>query len=239
MTTKLTGTFKPPGQTEPSTFRNVIAAAYTAYVHYRRLPSVEDIAEFSDHRPSTISRIIATDEFKTAIEARGVRWGPNPLNGISAEQHYAISILFNPTDRRPLAAKLKSAGVTYSKNKAWLKEPTFNNFVQQNAENMLGDHQADIHTAFLNKAMTGDLPAVKFYYELTGRHNPQANQVIDLQRVVGLLLESVSKHVTDADVLLRITADFAGAMPRGVSPSVPGSVVSAEPVLKPIEGFQL
>ncbi len=236
MPTKLTGTFKPPGQTEPGTFRNVVAAAYTAYIAYRRVPSVEDIAEFSEHRASTISRIIATDEFKIAIEARGVRW-QTMLGGISAEQHYAISILFNPTDRRPLAAKLKSAGVTYAKYKAWLKEPTFNNFVQQNAEQMLTDHQADIHTAFLNKAMTGDLPAVKFYYELTGRHSPQANQVIDLQRVVGLLLESVSKHVTDPETLLKITVDFAGAMPRGTT--VPGSVVTTEPSPKPIEGFQL
>lgn len=238
MPTKISGNFATPSGVETSTFRNVVGAAYTAYIANRHVPSVEEIAAFSEHRPATISKIIATVEFKIAIQARGVNW--TMLGGISAEQHYAISIIFNPTDRRPLAAKLKSAGVTYPKYKAWLKEPTFNNFVQRNAEEMLGDHQADIHTAFLNRALTGDINAVKFYYELTGRHNPSANQVIDLQRVVGLLLESVTKHVTDPDVLNKITMDFAGAMPRGSAAPVMGQVVSspAEPP-KPIERFEL
>lgn len=231
--------YQVPAGTEDSTFRNIVSAAYTAYVGYKRMPSVEDIAEFSKHEKRTINRIIATPEFKTAIQSRGVPW--DGLGGLSTEQHYALSILLNPTDRRTLQAKLKSCGITYPKYKAWLKEPKFSNYIKQQADEMLADHEADFHTVLASKGLNGDLNAIKYIYELTGRHNPQNNQVVDLQRVVGLLLEVITRHVTDATVLSQIVADITNVMPSGGT--VPGQVVpsitTAAPVGPTFEDFAL
>lgn len=211
-----------PTGVQERTFRNIVSAAYTAYTGYRRIPSVDDIAEFCQHEKRTIAKVLVTDEFKTAIQSRGIPW--DGYGGLSTEQHYALTILMNPTDRRALGAKLKSCGITYPIYRAWLKQPKFAEYVRRQSEELLVDHEADFNTVLANRGLNGDLASIKFIYELTGKHNPQNNQIVDAQRVISLLLEVITRHVTDPNVLSQIVADITNVMP-GSGSSVPGSVV--------------
>lgn len=234
-----------PNGVAVDTFRNVLSATYAAHCYLHRNPSVAEIAEHSSHTKHTIAKIIQTVEFKEAIAERGITWGGS--SGLSPEQQYTLSILLNPTDRRSLQAKLKSAGITYTKYRGWLKQPVFSRYLMQQAEEVLTDHHGDMMVALANKGISGDLNAIKFAYELTGRHNPAANQVIDLQRVVGLLLEVITKHVTDASILNRIVADISNVMPSNpnstqtaanqVIPSRPLNGSNSPPVGEPVGDF--
>lgn len=224
-----------PDGVDDRIFRNVVSAAYTAYTMYHRLPSVQEISEFCKHAPKTIGRVVATDEFKQAVGMRGVPWDQN--GGLSTEQQYCLSLLLNPTDRRTLQAKLKSAGVPYTRYRAWLKQPLFSKYMMQQSEELLSEHQGDMMVALANRGVNGDLNAIKYAMELTGRHNPSANQVVDLQRIVGLLLEVITKHVTDPAVLMSISADIGGIMPNSNSKAViPSTVVHNDP---PVGAFDI
>src|SRR5690606_20286117 len=129
------------------TFRNVLSAAISAYQYLGRVPTVADIAKYCSHQPGTIAKIIGTSEFLWAIDRNGINW-PGETQRITPEQQYVLSVLTNPSDRRDLNKKLKSCGVPYSRYRAWLKQPLFSAQLNQITENMLTEHQGDVHTAF-------------------------------------------------------------------------------------------
>ena len=189
------------------TFRHVVGAAYTAYIAGKGIPTVDEIYSFSDKKvtKAKIAEITITDEFAEAMQARGVSWRPDDYSGISAAQAYAIQILTNPVhEKKTLQAKLKLAGVTYTQYRAWLKQPTFNRYLNNLVEGMLTDHQGDIHTVVMNKALNGDLNAIKYIDELTGRYDPNHRQVEDMRFIVDKLVEIVTSEVKDPETLTRI-----------------------------------
>lgn len=190
-------------------FRTVVGAAYTAYTMDRVVPDQERIRALigkGNYTKKVISKIIDTENFKNAMLTRGVPWKNG--DGLSAQQMYTLQILTNPTDRRELRAKLKSAGVTYPQYRAWLSQPHFSRYLSTVTENMLKDHIPDFNTVLTNKALSGDVNALKFAYELSGRHDPNHQQVLDLQVIVNALLEVITRNIKDPTVLMQIQSEL-------------------------------
>ena len=132
----------------------------------------------------------------------------------------AFGIITNPTNKKDMGAKLKQAGITYAQYRAWLKQPHFADYITKISEHMLNEHVADVHTKVVEKAAGGDIQAMRLYYELTGRHDPQKQQMVDLNGVIGLLLEVITRYVTDTTALSKITQDIdlilSGGTPRAL-----------------------
>lgn len=207
----------PKGHSE-RIFRNVIGAAYTAWVGNRGvLPSVDDIHRYyPEVAKRKISAILATEEFAEAIRNRGLPWDAgNYRAGLTAAQQFAISIITNPTDKRNLKAKLASAGVTYAQYRAWLKDPLFNRYLNTVTEGMLSEHTGDLHTALMNRALNGDLNAIKYVYELNGRFDPASRQMADVTVLVERIIEIVMRNVSDPVVLAKIAGEMRGVISSG------------------------
>lgn len=202
----------PPVGVSKDVFRDVVTGAQVAYMvapvvnGKKQLPDIKKIAEVCRRTERAVSRVVASDEFKAALRERGINWVSR--GGISPEQAYAVGILTNPSDKRDMAAKLKSIGISYQTYRSWLKEPVFKSYLHQIGEDMLGEHMADVHTAVARNAVDGNMKAIELYYGLTGRFDPGKQQVQDLQRMVSLLLEAIFRHVQDVNILTRINADF-------------------------------
>lgn len=189
-------------------YRTVVGAAYTAYTMDGKVPDQERIRQLTgkNYTKRVIGEIIATENFKNAMLTRGVPWKNG--DGLTAQQMYTLQILTNPTDRRELRAKLKSAGVTYPMYRAWMNQPHFSNYMHQVTENMLLKHVPDFNVVLTNKALAGDVNALKFAYELSGRHDPNRKEVLDLQAIVGALLEVITTNIKDPEVLMKIQAEL-------------------------------
>lgn len=214
---KLTGLFESPAGVGKQTFIDVVAAATAAYNIKRRVPTVEEISAHTNREAKTISRVIVTPEFKELMRNRGY---PFDHVKMTPEQVWAAAILTDPTNKKPLSAKLKQAGITMATYRAWLKQPHFKEYVETISEQMLGEHIQDVHTMVVNKATSGDLTAAKMYYELNGRLDPNKQQMTDLNGVIGLLLEVITRYVTDVGVLTKINKDIdvllSGGTPRAM-----------------------
>lgn len=213
----------PKGHSE-RVFRNVISAAYTAWVGNRgSLPSVDDVHRYyPEVAKRKISAILATDEFAEAIRNRGIPWNNgNYRAGLTATQQFAISIITNPTDKRSLKNKLASAGVTYPQYRAWLKDPLFSRYLNSLTEGMLVDHVGDLHTALMNRALNGDLAAIKYVYELNGRFDPASRQMADVSVLVEKIIEIVMRNVSDPVVLSKIAGEMRGVIS---GPTIKGEI---------------
>jgi hypothetical protein len=133
-----------------------------------------------------------------------------------------VSIITNPTNRRPLKDKLAQAGISYYRYKAWLNQPAFAAYVKEIGERLLHDHVQDVHTRVVERATNGDIAAMRLYYDLTGRTDSSTNKAVqDLSATVRLLLEVITRNVTDVTVLDKIQKEIAAVTDgRGTGNSI-------------------
>jgi len=208
-------------------------------------------------RKPTLRTIFKSEEFKARLELRGLWWperwreeSNEYFIALSAQQLQALQVLTDPTQSGSLTSKLSRVGINYAVYRNWLKMPGFSAALRSISEDMIQDNIGIVHTAVTQKAAAGDMGAAKLFYEVTGRHDPMRQQSLDLTKVIGLLLEVITRHVTDVGVLSAITSDFDRAIagdnisPLSELPYNPHSpsedVVDAEVVeeVKPVpDGF--
>lgn len=213
-------------------FRRVVAAAFTAYSVSRVIPDIRAIAKYMGTKPSAakISKVVATEEYKQAMFARGINVRKN--KGILPEQSYALEIITDPSRKnQDLGKKLASAGVSYTQWRSWLKDPLFSKAFNTITENMLSEHQGDVHVALVNRAISGDMRAIEYFNQVTGRFDPNRTQVLNLQSIISGLLEIITREVTDQPTLIRLSDGIDRLLNKENVPAIsasPADVMDAE-----------
>lgn len=211
-----------PKNVDRMDFLTVVGAAYQYWTYAKDFAGLAELKRDTDVAEATIKKILASEEYYAALRSRGV-----PIRnteGLTAEQMYCIQVLTNPTDRRDVKKKLAACGVTYLQYRGWMQQPAFANYMHKITEGMLTDHLPDMLTVLTNKAMNGDLNAIKYVNELSGRHDPNKQQVVELQAVVRNLLEIIMRNVTDEETLRRISNEFALVMNAAQGKTVKGEI---------------
>lgn len=207
----LKGAFKPvptPEGITPEQFRNAVAACYTFYRRTGKLPSASELhATWAPISTKTYSALMLTDEWKQALEYRGIQWDEKA--GFSLEQRSALIMLADVSDRRSLGTKLKELGIPMARYQAWLKQPLFREAVNSAAEQVLEEAIAPSLLAYSAAANSGDLNAARFVLEVTGRWNPNQQSLEDARTLVRTLVESIIKNVKDPEVRESIMSDVA------------------------------
>lgn len=192
-------------------FRKVVAAAFTAYLTGRK-GRYPDLASVNTYYSGSLSlkklaEIMSTSEFDDAMQMRGI-FKTEIANGITPQQSYCIEILTDPSRRGTMETKLKQAGVTYTQYRSWLKNPLFANAFSSVTEDMIKEHQGDVHVALVKKATSGDMRAIEYFNQLSGRFNPDRGQILNLQGIINGLLEIITKNVKDPVVLDAVVLDI-------------------------------
>ena len=187
-------------------FRNAVAAFDAAYRFHGRLPSVDDVHKFWPRIPiRTYSSIFLTEEFKQAINVRGIDWEPD--NGLSMEMNMALLALLDPTDRRSTGVKLKELNIPYSRYQNWMRNPLFRESFSRRTEENLKGATAVALNKLIGNMESGDQRAIEKVLEITGRWNPAQQQLEDAKTVVLKIVESVIKNVSDPKVRKAIMDD--------------------------------
>ena len=163
-------------------------------------------------------KILGSSSFHARMHARGINWLADwkperhdllrTIARLTPQQALAIQIMTDPTDRRSTKQKLDTIGISYNVWRTWQREPFFSDVLKDTAELLLKDNMATIHSRLVQKAEAGDTNAIKLFYEVSGRHDPNRQQMLDFGKVVALLLESLQRHIPDATTLLKVTTDL-------------------------------
>lgn len=204
-------------------------------------------AELFKHFPpdwteDEINSIFSSHTFYLRMSRRGIVWPENwtpqlhnltkMYEGLTPQQVIAMQVVTDPTDKRSLAAKLKQVGINNTVWRAWLRNPVFAEAVRRTSEHIIQDTVAIAHTRLAQKVDQGDLGAIKTLYEVSGRHDPNKQQMLDFAKVIGLVLEVMQRHITDPVVLRAIGDDLdtviAGEIVQPVD-QMPMNLGSAEP----------
>lgn len=178
-------------------FRHIIAAVDFLYRRSGQFPTVDEIcATWEPFDRAQVAKALATPEAAEALSLRGIE--RDIKKGLTEEQLLAVLILSNPSDGRKTETKLQQVGISMSKYRAWMRNPLFGAAIRQQAEQNLGDAVPVAINRLISNAEAGDSRAIEKLLEMTGRWNPQQQEVQSARAVVMMVLEAVQKHVEPA-----------------------------------------
>lgn len=164
------------------------------------------------------------ESFIRGLFNRGIT-PPQNLNGnLDDAQLAAIMIVADYNDRRSLTAKLKSIGVSSQTWQGWMQDKNFKEFLHNLTSK---NFDAALHVAqegLLASVERGDVAAIKYWHELTGR--AVSPEVQNARVLVSRIVQVIQTHVKDEATLMAIAKDFERVM-RGEQPS---SVIMLPPL---------
>lgn len=194
----------------PAEFRHVVAGVDLLYRRTGSLPTINEVmASWEGFTKATVAKIWATPEFKQALSLRGIEF--DVKQGLTAEQLYAIQILQDPTDRRTTKARLEEVGIPIGKYRAWMRNPVFARAMSEQAEQNLGDSVQVAINRLVANAEAGDQRAIEKVLEISGRWNPQQQEVQNARTVVLTVMEIIQEELAgDTELLDRILQRVRG-----------------------------
>jgi hypothetical protein len=170
-----------------------------------KLPSQERIRlEF----PKMPARDVKTNISIAAVKLTAKGYNVTRREYLSPEQIAVANSLMNLEDKRSRSKKLQDFGVSTATFGNWKKDPAFNAYLRERGEALLGNSIGEVHLALIDAASSGDVSAMKLFYEITGRHTPGSRQDINVQAMLVQVIEAVQKHVSDPKILQAIATEI-------------------------------
>lgn len=145
-----------------------------------------------------------------SMQFRGIPF-PAAEDVLSAPQMSAIAAMLDYTDRRSDEKKLRDVGITTRQWTTWMLDDTFAEYLRERSERMLVNAQHEAHRGLLKGVRNGNVASVKLYNEMTGRHNPDADNNVNVRALLMTMIEILQKYIQDPIVLHGIATEMMNA----------------------------
>jgi hypothetical protein len=181
------------------------------YLSHGSIPTADRISSLGLAEPDYWRKFLSNQDVRNSLLARGIplsHLGGGNKGVLTEEQLTAANTMLDLRDNRSQKKKLADLGVPTQKWEAWLRDPGFSNYLRARAEGILGDNQHEAATALLDRVRSGDTNAIKFYYEITGRHVQNRNDSVNVPALLMRVMEIIQKHVDDAEKMSAIADEF-------------------------------
>ena len=169
-----------------------------------KLPTPEQLSQTFNLSHKKLNELLI--KLKGSFEERGM-----PViegRSLTPEQITLANTMLNLADQRSNRKKLQDAGVTPTKWDGWMQDPDMKEYMMTRSKQILEGALPDAHLALVENVKRGDLGSLKFYYEVSGFYTGKENQ-IDVRQILNKVLEILMIHVTDPEVLKKISRDLA------------------------------
>lgn len=110
-----------------------------------------------------------------------------------------INSLLDFNDPKPDHKKIKELGISSRTYSAWRRDPAFIAYLKKRVETIVDGDDDEISRSLFERARDGDITAIKFYMEVTGKYRPATvGQTQDLRyillRIQEVLLRNLQGH---------------------------------------------
>lgn len=214
-----------------------LASEINAFVEYywNRMEDAPGMERLRSEFPRVETKALEK-QLKLALQRMQLKgYGIQTRNYLSPEQLALANSLLNLSDRRSAKKKMDDLKVSPAVFANWQKDPTFNEYLRERSESVLGNGVSTAHLALVDSAASGDIQAIKLLYEITGRHSPGSQQIVNVKSMLIRVIEAVQKHVNDPQVLQAIAGELQG-LGEGIFDEGP---VKPLPVKREIENVDL
>lgn len=150
------------------------------------------------------------DEFVIrALDQLGIKTDEE-LQVLTPKQLAAVQVMFDFHDTRSDSKKLRDLGINSQTWDNWLKDPTFQKYLQVKIGNLFEDNTHEIDRALFLKARSGHTDSIKLLYSVTGRYKEiEAPKIGNVEAHVFLmkLFEVLQQNLIDQPEKLKAIAD--------------------------------
>lgn len=170
-----------------------------------------------------IDQVLSDEFIIRALSNRGITVPSvdHRTDELTSEQVSAVALVLDYNDKRSHNTKLRSLGITPAKWNGWLKNEIFKKYLHTLSAKGLEDALHVAHTGLINATERGDVNAIKYYMELTGRFSGDTGQTQNFKVMVQRIVESIQRHVKDQDTIRLIANDFDVILKGGIPDTNP------------------
>lgn len=175
------------------------------------LPDNSIVADKLKMAPQFIEKCYKHPVFREALVVRGIDLTPESTNKVlQPKQVMLANLLLNAFDKRSVREKLEQVQVSTQQYNAWLRQPAFSGYLRKRAEEVFkaSDHEA--YQGVLKSVQSGDVNALKFFFELRGIYSPRIQLDVNIESVIVQVVEVVQRHVKDPSILTAIANEIEG-----------------------------
>lgn len=210
---------------------DVIVAIEQCFWSTGQTPTTEKIQQLTGVSKVSIDKYMKSDLVRESLLKRGVDLNPKKTSKLlTLQQMNLANLMLNTHDTRSVREKLTAVGVSSQQYHAWLRTPAFSEHLQERARHMFESSDPDAYMALVGAVRNGDNRAIQLFFEMRGIYNPRTTVDININVVLTRVVEVISRHVRDPEMLQAIANDLE-LIELGQVPSPSGPVGIPAPII--------
>ena len=180
---------------EQKLFETVLAAAVAAdrrgfFVEPQTVKDQTNDIELDD-----IELVWKTGKFQRSLEDRGIASTKNP--NLTLRQETFLQAYLNPLNLKPPQTVAKQMKVSTVELDGWMRQKHFAEAMSAKSEENLRKYIPMADQALGQLVQQGDMKAITFVNQLTGRFDANAKSQVDVSALLLAMQEIIQKHVRD------------------------------------------
>ncbi len=219
---------------EQALFELVLAAAVAAdrrgfFVEAQTVIDQDDRLSEDD-----VEMVWSTTKFQKALESRGIKTVANP--NLTLRQETFLQAYLNPMNLKPPTVLAKQMKISLSELDGWMRDKHFASAFSAKSEDNLKKYLPIADQVLGQMVQSGDMKAITFLNQLTGRFDPNARANLDvpalLMQVQDIILRHVRDPITKRNIARELVALATGNSPVSVIPEpVSDDILVSETVI--------
>lgn len=209
-------------------FERVLAAAVAADRQGLFLETKVILDQDADLTKEQVELVWSSSKFQRALADRGIKTTSNP--NLTLRQETFLQAYLNPLNLLTPQVLAKRMKISLNEIDGWMRQKEFAAAMEAKASDNLKKYIPMADAALGQLIQQGDMKAITFVNQLTGRFDPNAKQNIDIPGLLMQVQDVILRHVREPEIRRNIARELI-ALANGQSHH---SVVS-EPVSDNIE----
>jgi hypothetical protein len=197
---------KPRRSREQDLFERVLAAAISADRQglFCELSVILDQDE--SLTKADVELVWASTKLQNALESRGIRTTKNP--NLTLRQEMLLQAYLSPLNLKPIQTIAKQLKISTNELDGWLRQKEFAGAMSAKSADNLKTYIPMADKALGDLVQQGDMKAIQFLNQLTGRFDPNAKAQLDLPAILLQIQDIVLRHVIDPAVKRNIAREL-------------------------------
>lgn len=176
-------------------FEKVLAAAIAAdrrgfFVEPQTVKDQDQTLEMEE-----IELVWQTSKFQRSLQDRGIATTKNP--NLTLRQEMFLQAYLNPMNMKPPQTIAKQQKISVPELDGWMRQKHFAEAMSAKSEENLRKFLPLADQALGQLVQQGDMKAITFVNQMTGRFDPNRSQAVDVVSLLLAVQDIVLKHVRD------------------------------------------
>jgi hypothetical protein len=196
----------PKKTREQDLYERVLAAAIAADRQglFLEVPVILD--QDPTLTPDDIKLVWSSSKFRKSLADRGIRTTENPA--LTLRQEMYLQAYLSPLNLKTPQVLAKQMKISQNEIDGWLRQKEFAAAMSAKASENLKTYIPMADKALGDLVQQGDMKAIQFLNQLTGRFDPNAKQNIDIPAILMQVQDIILRHVLDPAVKRNIAREL-------------------------------